>query len=146
MKDTSIRRKHSDQCGFTLIELMVVVAIVAILASVALPSYRDYVTRSKIAEATSGLAAKRVRLEQFYDNNRTYAGAPDCNADTSGKYFTVSCSTADGDGYTVQAVGRDSMDGFSFTINQANAKATPSVPSGWTGSATCWVLKKDGSC
>lgn len=146
MKNISIRRERFDQCGFTLIELMIVVAIVAILASVALPSYQDYVTRSKIAEATSSLAAKRVRLEQFYDNNRTYAGAADCDEDTSGKYFTVSCSAADGDGYAIQAVGRDSMAGFSFTINQANAKATPSVPSGWTSSATCWVLKKDGSC
>ena len=44
-----------------------------ILAAIALPSYRDYIIRSRIAEATSALAAKRVRMEAFYDNNRTYA-------------------------------------------------------------------------
>lgn len=133
--------------GFTLIELMVAVAIVAILASIALPNYNDYVTRSRISEATSGLAAKRVRLEAYFDNNRTYVGAPDCASDaTTSASFTFSCSTATASAYTIQALGKVAMAGFTYTINQANAKATTSVPSGWTSSTSCWVQRRDGSC
>ncbi len=133
--------------GFTLIELMITVVIVAILASIAVPSYTDYITRSRIAEATSGLASKRVRLEAYYDNNRTYVGAPDCASDTAtSANFTFSCSAATASSYTIQAVGRNAMSGFTYTIDQANAKATSSVPTGWTSSTTCWVLNRGGSC
>jgi type IV pilus assembly protein PilE len=135
------------ESGFTLIELMVVVAIVGILAAIALPSYRDYVIRSRIAEATSGLAAKRVRMEQFYDNNRTYVGAPDCAADaTTSKNFTFSCSAVAANTYTLQALGSGQMVGFTFTVDQANARSTPAAPAGWVTSATCWITRKDGSC
>src|SRR2546425_8114960 len=58
--------------GFTLIELMVAVAIVAILAAVALPNYTDYVRRGKIQEATSALLAMRVKTEQYFQDNRQY--------------------------------------------------------------------------
>ena len=61
--------------GFTLIELMVVCAIVAILAAIAIPAYSDYIKRSHIIEATSRLSDLRVRLEQFFLDNRTYTGA-----------------------------------------------------------------------
>lgn len=133
--------------GFTLIELMITVVIISILASIAVPSYNDYVTRSRIAEATAALAAKRVRMEAFFDNNRTYAGAPDCAADTTtSKNFTFSCLAATPTNYTVQAVGTGAMAGFTYTVNEANAKATTGAPAGWTTNATCWVLRRDGAC
>ena len=135
------------ESGFTLIELMMVVAIVGILAAIALPSYRDYIIRSRIAEATSALAAKRVRMESFYDNNRTYVGAPDCAADTtSSKYFTFSCTVSTANTYTLQGVGSGQMLGFTFTVDQANTRATTSAPAGWATAADCWVTRKDGSC
>lgn len=135
------------ESGFTLIELMVVVAIVGILAAIALPSYRDYIMRSRIAEATSALAAKRVRMEAFYDNNRTYVDAPDCLDDTTAsKYFTFSCSASTANTYTLQGVGSGQMLGFTFTVNEANARATTSAPAGWATAADCWVTRKDGSC
>jgi len=134
-------------CGFTLIELMIVIVIVAILAAIALPSYQDYLIRSRIPEATSNLAAKRVRIEAYYDNNRTYVGAPDCAADTTtSNFFNFSCTAATATAYTVQATGKASMAGFTYTINQTNARATTAVPSGWTASATCWVTAKSGTC
>lgn len=127
---------------------MVVVVILAILASLALPSYNDYIVRSRIPEATSALANKRARVELFFDNNRTYVGAPECNSDsTTSKYFTFACDgTESTSTYVLQAVGAGPMAGFTYTIDQSNAKATTTVPDGWTSNAGCWVVRKDGSC
>jgi type IV pilus assembly protein PilE len=66
--------KHS-QSGFTLIELMITVAIVAILAGIAYPSYRDQVRRSNRAEARSALLQVQVAQEKFFLQNNRYAGA-----------------------------------------------------------------------
>ena len=56
--------------GFTLIEVMITVAIVAILAAVAIPSYTSYITRSKIQEATTTLLAMRTKMEQYFQDHR----------------------------------------------------------------------------
>lgn len=144
--------------GFTLLELLIVVAVIGILSAIALPSYRDYITRSKITEATSNLADTRVKLEQFFQDNRTYAGA--CVAGTvaplpsgsNAQYFTYTCPTLTATASTVQADGvvAQGMGGFQYTINQANAKATvvtaAALAAGWTGNAGCWVTKKGGVC
>lgn len=133
--------------GFTLIELMVTVVIVSVLAAVAIPQYRDYVTRGRIPDATSGLSAKQVQLEQYFQDNRTYVNAPACASDTgSSQFFNFSCSSSSATAYVLTATGKSSMLGFTYTVNQSAAKATTAVPTGWTSSATCWVVKKDGSC
>lgn len=131
--------------GFTLIELMIVVAIIGILSAIAIPAYTDYITRSKIPEATSNLADLRVKMEQYFMDNRTYVGGP-CT--TAGKYFTYSCASGEptASTYVVQAVGASSMAGFTYTVNQANKKITTAVPTGWTSNADCWVTTKAGTC
>jgi type IV pilus assembly protein PilE len=136
------------QLGFTLIELMIVVAIIGILAAIALPSYNDYLVRGRIPDATSSLATKRVQMEQFFQDNRTYVGAPACNADTAvSKYFDFSCpAAATATTYTLQAQGKGPMTGFAFTINESNAKATTAVPTGWATNASCWIVRKGGEC
>ena len=64
------------QRGFTLIELMVVVAIVAILAAVAFPSYNNHVMKSRRAAAATCLMTQAQFMERYYTTNLTYAGAP----------------------------------------------------------------------
>src|SRR3989449_7965409 len=77
--------------GFTLIELMVAIAIVAILAAIALPNYTDYVRRGKIQEATSTLLAMRTKMEQYFQDNRSYTtpGAPVLAPCTAGSSVPV---------------------------------------------------------
>ncbi len=58
--------------GFSLIELMVTVAIVAILAAIALPSYYEYITRSRLVDAHTRLGDLRIQMEKYFQDNRTY--------------------------------------------------------------------------
>ena len=139
--------KHNN--GFTLVELMIVVAIIAILASVALPAYNDYVLRGKLTEAFTELSSMRVKLEQYYQDNRQYVGACAPGAaplPPNTKNFTYSCPVLGLSTFTVQADGVGSTASFQFTINQANAKATTGVPAGWNMNGACWVTKPGGSC
>lgn len=137
---------NAIQRGFTLIELMITVVIVAILAAVALPAYNDYVARGKIQEATTTLSDARVKLEQHFQDNRTYAGATLNTAGT--KYFTYALTVGGapvGTAYAITATGLEAQgtSGYTYTINQDNAKSS-TVPGG-TG-ATCWLIKKGSSC
>ena len=142
--------------GFTLIEVMITVVIIAILAAVAIPSYTDYITRSKIQEATTTLLAQRTKMEQYFQDQRTYSGACDplnpntvAPVPTGLKYFTVGCSNQTTTTYTVTATGIAGTDMalFSFTIDQGNTRQTAGVPPGWTLPATnCWVTRKGGIC
>ncbi len=156
-----IRHAVRRQRGFTLVEVLITVAVVAILAAVALPSYTDYVTRSKIVEVVSGLTDMRTRLEQYYLDLRQYPGS--CIAPASGaapagkiylpagsKYFTFTCALT-ATTYTVTATGNaaQGMAGFVYTVDQSNNRRTTSLPSGWSGagaSSTCWVTRKNGDC
>jgi type IV pilus assembly protein PilE len=133
--------------GFTLMELMIVVAVIGILAAIGFPSYNDYVTRSKIAEATSALSDGRIKMEQFFQDNRRYDPGVAPAATT---YFTYALSPAPTlTTYTLTATGIGSMAGFVYTINQNNAKQTTAAPAGWAAAAmpaNCWITKKGGAC
>jgi type IV pilus assembly protein PilE len=155
--------------GFTLLELMIVIAVIAILAAIALPSYQDYITRATFAEAQGNLSDLRVKMEQYYMDNRRYSattaggtcGIPGNNTPTvaNARYFTYTClpgtNTAAGDqSYVVTATGiaAQGTDGILFTINQDQTRAT-TVNSGTTmgnrgyaSNAGCWIRKKPSQC
>ena len=138
--------------GFTLIELMMALVVVAILTAIALPSYTKYIIRGKVPDATSNLATKRVQMEQWFQDNRTYVGATACNADTttSPKNFDFDCPVLTATTFTLRATGKNAMSGFVYTIDQNNVRTSvitsPPAPSGWVGSANCWVTNVGGAC
>jgi prepilin-type N-terminal cleavage/methylation domain-containing protein len=141
--------------GFTLLELMITVAIIGILAAIAIPMYGDYVTRSKIIGATSRLGDIRTQMEKYFMDNRTYLNGAVCgaqpsinayNADPSAD-FQVSCPAATATTYTLQADGMPArgMTGFTLTVNEANLKSSTG-PGGKYTNGGCWAVRKDGSC
>ena len=134
--------------GFTLIELIIAVAIVGILSTIAIPSYQAYIVRSQLIEATNGLADMRVRMEQFYADNRTYAGGGGCGipAPTLERFALTCAAAGNGQAYTITATGSGTVNGFVYTIDQANQRATVSWGAGWGSvpgeGATRWLTRK----
>jgi len=130
--------------GMTLIELMIVVAILALLAAIAVPSYRQYVLRANRTEATTALLQLAAAQEKFYLQNNTYAGnaliavAPPAglglSATTGGGRYTVAITAATAATFsaTATAAGAQAADTTcaTFTINQAGARTATS--------ANCW--------
>lgn len=153
LKNKRIGQGWSAESGFTLIELMIVVAIIAILASVAVASYTDYLKRSKLVEAQNALATYRVAMEQYFQDNRTYldSSGTTCGAvipNATLKYFTLTCS-ATAVTYTATATGNSGTQvvGFAFTIDQVNNRVSKTLPTGWgVSGTTCWIIRKGGSC
>jgi type IV pilus assembly protein PilE len=142
--------------GFTLIEVMITLAIVAILAAIAIPSYSEYVKRARITEAVAALADMHVKMERYFQDNRSYnppgpAILP-CNVGTvaplppASANFVFACGGLGAATYTVTATGIGAMLGFQYSLDQANNRVTVAVPPGWVANPACWTLKKDGSC
>jgi type IV pilus assembly protein PilE len=145
--------KHLSR-GFTLIELMITVAIVAILAAVALPAYTDYVLRGRISGATQVLSDYKVKMEQYYSANRSYgsttaAGAP-CNLIDDAPFetapgFTFSCTVSNGgQSFTLAAISGGT---YEYSIDELGVRRTVGHAGAFSASnQNCWIMKRGGSC
>ena len=135
------------QYGFTLIEIMISVAIVGILMAVALPAYSDYVTRGRLTEAFTTLGGDQPAAEQFWSNTRSYLNFDQSTAwVASTPNFTYALSNATPSTYTITATGTGKMAGFVYTIDQNGNHATTASPAGWGTNTGCWVDHKGGAC
>ncbi len=138
------------QKGITLIELMIVVVIVAILASIALPSYQQYVFRSKRVTAEGDLYAFRNAMQRFFAENNTYVGtsaavpgAPiaalfpaqsPVDGETAAYNLTITAATAST--FTVQATpigGQAGDDCGNLTLTSTNIRGVSA-----STVANCW--------
>ncbi|HEY0823778.1 MAG TPA: prepilin-type N-terminal cleavage/methylation domain-containing protein [Ramlibacter sp.] len=137
--------------GFTLIELMIAVAIIGILAAVAYPSYTAHVRRGKVAAALGELSAVRVRLEQYYQDNRKYGQDGNCGvAMPAAEGFDFACavpagSTPQAFTLTASGVAAKGMGGFSFTVNQADEQRTQAYE-GTSMDKACWIRRAGDTC
>ena len=139
--------KRSNR-GFTLIEVMITIAIIGIVSAIAIPSYRDYVIRGRLAEAFSALGAVQPSAEQFWSNNRSFVGFDTLSNEfpRNTATFSYALSGATASAYTVTATGLGNASGFVYTIDQQGNRATTGVPSGWAANAGCWVDRRGGTC
>ena len=140
--------------GFTLIEVMITVAIIGILAAIALPAYSDYILRGKLVDAPNNLSSIRASMEQYYQDNRTYLSlAPAVSPCTAAslptlKDFTLTCPVLTATTYTITATGKAASQttGFIYSVTQANVQ-TSTVGATWGGTvAACWIMKKGAAC
>ncbi len=135
--------------GFSIIELLVVVGLIAILAAIAVPAYIGYTKNSKLVEGPKELSALRIRMEQFFQDNRTYSNGTTCGASVANaKYFTFTCVAASlqATQYLWQAsnkanVGLGAAGDYVYTINQLGAEQTTAHPK-ILATQNCWLVKK----
>lgn len=146
--------------GFTLIEMLIVVAIIGILAAIAVPAYSDYVLRGRLSDATNMLSSMQVRMEQYYQDNRTYAVSgsysPPCLTTeyTTGGFFSIYCtndsSNLSSTGYIIHAKGVSgkTTSAFDYTIDEKRTQKTLGSKWGIT-STKCWITRpsqNSGAC
>ncbi|QXI29373.1 type IV pilin protein [Pseudomonas vanderleydeniana] len=124
--------------GFTLIELMIVVAIVGILAAVAYPSYIEYSKRTHRTEIAGLLSEQAQNLERYYSRNGFYSNA---SVSTGNAYYSIA-ATLNAQDFTLAATAAagsmmvgDKCGGF--TITQTGARSNPGASSGVT-TKDCW--------
>ncbi|WP_456379500.1 type IV pilin protein [Thiolapillus sp.] len=111
--------------GFTLIELMIVVAVVGILAAIAYPSYTDSVRKAHRADGKGALMEAAQRMETIYARDASYANATLASPSSPEGYFTIAITSQDASSYTLQAtaVGSQTYDSIkAFQITETGEK------------------------
>ena len=148
----SLSHARSATQGFTLVELMIAVAVIGILATLSYSSYAGYARRGRTVEALAELSTVRVRLEQYYQDNRNYGSTASVCGVTmpAGAAFTYTCNWSTGgtsQTFLVTATGRASvgMNGFVYTVDDSNSQKT-TLFEGASVTANCWLKKRGETC
>ena len=127
--------------GFTLIELMIVVAIIGILGAIAYPSYDSYMKKSRRADGKIGLQEMADKQERFYLQNNTYTTntANVGGTDTRENYYLLSIDSADVNGFTLRATA--ALGGPQIndnTTNDGDCTVLQLTSAGAKTPAACW--------
>ena len=123
--------KRSLQQGFTLIELMIVVAIIGILAAVALPAYQDYTKRAKLSEVILASSACRTSITEVYQTNNAAslptAGNWGCESSVATSKYVAEIKTDNNGGIIVkvQGFGDTNIDGTTVSLVPTGAGGVP---------------------
>jgi type IV pilus assembly protein PilE len=137
-KDYRIIGQEHHNKGFTLIELMIVVVVVAILASIALPSYRDYITKSRARAAGADLMAASTALENIYQRTLSYPTVATTGttaatqtalttwAPAMGDFFTYTLTSTSAS-YDLASTGTGVMSGCNLTLDESNNRGITSA-------------------
>ena len=131
------------QKGFTLIELMIVVAIIGILAAVALPAYQDYTIRAKMSEVILAMSACRTSITEVYQSGGAGAGAINgwgCEVSTTqATKYVAEISTSQHGAVTAKVRGiSSSVDGSLVTLVPLASSGTPATYAGTAQSLFGW--------
>lgn len=125
--------------GFNLIELMVTVAIIGILATIAMPAYTQYIERAKASDALNVLAATAISMDQKLQDTGGYACV---TAAWATNYFSFSCVATATD-FSISASGINSMVKYAYSLEADGSRKTLAHPQG--ASNNCWRIS-GGEC
>ena len=158
MRVKPIKPSRRHDAGFTLIEVMITVAIVAMLAAIAMPAYQNYSRRGQLSDAFTTLSDMRVKLEQYYQDNKFYGNAsnsttcpqlPGYNTafPVTTPYFTVTCGPGTAAAtplqtFVITATGSGGLTrGYNYTLDERGVKGTALFAGNTMTGVACWLSK-----